>query len=69
MSSSESGITRYLRKNPGADFIVSFLLALMIVAFVYHFDRGLASEFANLALVSLMAGIILQGLSLRRNRN
>ena len=41
----------------------------MIVAFIYHFDQGLANEFANLALVSLVAGVVLQGLSLRCDGN
>jgi glycerol uptake facilitator-like aquaporin len=69
MGSSESWIVRYLRKNPGADFIASFLVALILVAFVHPLGEEPAKQFANLAFVSLIAGIALQGLSLTRDES
>lgn len=68
MVSTESRISGYVRENPGADFIVAFIVALIIVAFVYPFDADIANELINFAFFSLVAGVILQVLALRRDK-
>ena len=63
---STSKLTGYLLENPGADFVAAFILALIVVAFVYPFDRYIADRVANFAFFSLVAGVVLQVLALRR---
>jgi len=65
-----STVSGYLRENPGADFIVAFLITLIIAAFIYPFTEDIANELTNFAFFSLLAGVILQALALRRsNKN
>jgi hypothetical protein len=61
-----SKLFRYLLENPGADFVAAFILALIVIAFVYPFDRDIAEKVANFAFFSLVAGVVLQALSLGR---
>ena len=68
MGSGESRFSLYIRENPGADFIAAFIVALIIVAFVYSFDKDIANELTNFAFFSLVAGVILQALALRRDK-
>ena len=68
MGSSKSRISLYIRENPGADFFAAFIVALIIVAFIYSFDEDIANELTNFAFFSLVAGVILQALALRRDR-
>ena len=68
MGSTESRISLYIRENPGADFIAAFIVALIIVAFLYSFDETIANELTNFAFFSLVAGVILQALALRNHR-
>ena len=56
-----------MRENPGADFIAAFIAALILVAFIYPFVPDIANEIVNFAFFSLVAGVILQILSLRRS--
>ena len=59
-------LSRYLLENPGADFIAAFILALIVIAFIYPFHREIAEKVANFAFFSLVAGVVLQVLALRR---
>lgn len=68
MSSSKSRISLYIRENPGADFIAAFIVALIIVALIYPFAEDIANELTNFAFFSLVAGVILQALALRRDK-
>jgi hypothetical protein len=68
MDSTESRISLYIRENPGADFIAAFIIMLLIVACVYPYDPDIADELTNFAFFSLVAGVILQVLALRRNK-
>ena len=68
MGSGESRFSLHIRENPGADFIAAFIVALIIVAFVYSFDKDIANELTNFAFFSLVAGVILQALALRRDK-
>lgn len=61
-------ISRYLHENPGADFIAAFIITLIIVALIYPFAADIANELTNFAFFSLVAGVILQTLTLRRNK-
>ena len=61
-----SRISRYIRENPGADFIAAFLITLIIVALIYPITENIANELTNFAFFSLVAGVILQFLTLRR---
>jgi hypothetical protein len=65
---SKSQLSGRLRENPGADFVVAFILALLIVAFAYPLDRDIADKIANFAFLSLVAGVALQILGLRTER-
>jgi hypothetical protein len=65
---STSQLSGRLRENPGADFIAAFILALIVVALVYPFDREVADKITNFAFLSLVAGVALQILGLRTER-
>jgi len=60
-----SRISRYVRENPGADFILAFIITLIIVALIYPFAEDIANELTNFGFFSLVAGVILQVLALR----
>ena len=66
MTRIESKVVRFLRENPGADFIAAFLVALTLVAFIYPFDQVVANQIVDFAFFSLIAGIILEILIRRR---
>jgi predicted ABC-type exoprotein transport system permease subunit len=68
MSSIKSRISAYIRENPGSDFIVAFMIAMLLVALVFPFDQDMANELANLAFFTLVAGVILQALALRHRK-
>jgi predicted ABC-type exoprotein transport system permease subunit len=68
MASTKSRISLYIRENPGADFIAAFIVALIIVALIYPFTADIANELTNFAFFSLIAGVILQALALRRKK-
>ena len=68
MGSTKSRISLYIRENPGADFIAAFIVALIIVAFIYPFAEDIANELTNFAFFSLVVGVILQALALRRKK-
>jgi len=63
-----SRISSYIRENPGADFILAFIIMLIIVALIYPFTPDLANELTNFAFFSLVVGVILQALTLRPNK-
>jgi hypothetical protein len=67
MPSPKSRVSDYLRENPGADFIAAFIIALVLAALIYPFGPDIANEIVNFAFFSLVAGVILQILSLRRS--
>ena len=69
MASTVSRISLYLRDNPGADFIAAFIITLIIVALIYPYTEDIANELTNFAFFSLVAGVILQALSLRRKKD
>ncbi len=56
----------YLRENPGAVFILVFILALIVIAVVYPYDRSLADELATNAFYFLVVGVILQVVAVAR---
>jgi hypothetical protein len=57
-----------IRENPGADFIAAFIITLIIVALIYPITKDIANELTNFAFFSLVAGVILQALALRRDK-
>ena len=61
-----SQLSKHLQENPGADFVVAFILALLIVALVYPLDGEIANKIASFAFLSLVAGVVLQVLALGR---
>ena len=61
-----SQLSKYLQENPGADFVVAFILALLIVALVYPLDRDIADKIVSFAFFSLVSGVVLQVLTLRQ---
>jgi len=66
MPSNKSRVSDYLRENPGGDFIIAFIVALMVVAVIYPFAPDVANEIVNFAFFSLVAGVALQILSSQR---
>jgi len=58
-----SQLSKRLRENPGADFLVAFILALLVVAVVYPLDRDIVDKIASFSFVSLVAGVVLQVLA------
>jgi len=69
MTSAESKISRYILQNPGGDFVAASIATLILVAFIYPFAEDIANEIVTFALVSLIAGVILQVLTLRRHEH
>ena len=59
-------LSRYLQENPGADFVAAFIVSLIVIALVYPFSRDIAEKIASFAFFSLVAGVILQALSMGR---
>ena len=64
-----SRISQYIRENPGADFIAAFIVTMIIIALIYPLTQDIANELTNFAFFSLVAGVILQALALRRKED
>ncbi len=58
---------RYLKKNPGALFILTFILTLVVDAFIYPSNPGFANDLTSDAFILLVIGVILQAISLARD--
>jgi len=58
----------YLKENPGAIFILVFILALIVIAVIYPYDRALADELATNAFYFLVLGVLLQVVAVARER-
>jgi hypothetical protein len=61
-----SQLSKHLQENPGADFVAAFIGALIVSAAVYAFDRQIAEKITEFAFFSLVTGVALQILALRR---
>jgi hypothetical protein len=59
----------YLKENPGAIFILVFILALIVIAVIYSRDRALADELATNAFYFLVVGVLLQLVAVARQKH
>jgi hypothetical protein len=59
----------YLKENPGAVFILVFILALIVIAVIYSYDRALADELATNAFYFLVVGVLLQVVAVARQKH
>ena len=61
-------VPSYVKENPGAFFILVFILALIVIAVIYTYDRALADELATNAFYFLVVGVLLQVVALARQK-
>jgi len=61
-------VPSYVKENPGAFFILVFILALIVIAVIYTYDRALADELATNAFYFLVVGVLLQVIALARQK-
>jgi hypothetical protein len=61
-------VPTYLKENPGAPFILVFILALVVIAIIYSYDRALADELATNAFYFLVVGVLLQVIAVARQK-
>jgi len=59
----------FLRENPGAVFILLFILSLIAAAAIYPYDRHFAEELGPYAFYFLVVGVVLQVIAIARQRN
>jgi len=62
------GVPSYVRENPGAVFILVFILALIVIAGIYTYNKDLADELATNAFYFLVVGVLLQVIALARQK-